>query len=236
MVATGRQVRYYWARMGGRRALRRHWLVAVVAAALLGCTPTSSASPEPVTPEPTEVAISCPHDLPVALVDGRLGYGLCMPAGWRDLGFNHAAWVEAFGDASELEGAFLSGNVDHVAVPLGPGDDDNVSHLSIDSSELGASDTLEDRRDAFVDGNVELGAKLLSSAIVELDGTRAARAALDFSEMQGSTSDGRLILYLVPTTSVLLSLQFTTDGKSLDEHEPVFDAMAATLQLQEPAR
>jgi len=221
-------------RMGGRRALRRIWLVAVAAAALLGCTPGSSASPEPASPEPTEVAIICPAALPVALTDERLGYGLCMPADWRELGFDHAAWTLAFGDEADLEGAFLSGNIDHVAVPLGRGDED-PAYLTIDGSELGPSDTLEERRDDFLDGNVELGAKLLSSGIVELDGIRAARAVLDFSGMQGSTGDGRLILYLVPMTSELLFLQFATDGQALDEHEPIFDAMAATFQLGEPA-
>ena len=222
--------------MGGGRTLRRHWLVAVVAAALLGCTPASSASPGPATPEPTEAAIRCPADLPVALVDEHSGYGLCMPAGWRDLGLDRAAWVEAFGDEiSELEIALRGGTLDHVAVPLGPGDDPDLTQLIIDSQELGASDTLEDVRDIFLDGNVELGAVLLSSEIVELDGTRVARAALDIGHMEGSTRDGRLILYLVPTASSLVYIRFMTIAETADVNVPIFDAMAATLQLEEPA-
>lgn len=104
--------------------------------------------------------------------------------------------------------------------------------LIIDSNELSASDTLEQRRDSFLDANVELGAKVLSSEIVQLDGIRAARAVLDISDMQGSKRDGLLILYLVPITSELLFIRFTTDAETAAQNEPIFDSIARSLEVE----
>ena len=244
--------------MGNWRASRRLGLAVLVAISLLGCKPTtgvptvstspaalgtpttalptaSTSATPPGTAGPSNVATGCPPDLPSILVDEQLHYRLCMPEGWRDLGFDRSAWIEAFGiEVTQLEIALRSGSIDHVAVSLGP-DDDDIASLLIDSPEYEASDTLEDRRDAFLDGNVELGADLLSSEIVDLDGVRAARAALDLSDMEGSTRDGLLILYLVPIRSELLFIRFTTDAETAGEYEPIFDAMAGTLDLDVPA-
>lgn len=245
--------------MGNKRSLLRLGLAVLIAISLVGCRPTTgvppvSTSPAPrgtlttalptastsATPRgtagPSDLATGCPPDLPAILVDEQLRYRLCMPDEWRDLGFDRSAWIEAFGDeVTQLETAVRSGNLDHVAVPLSPAGNNDFASLVIDSPELDASDTLEERRDAFLDANVELGADLLSSEIVDLDGVRAARAALDVSNMEGSTRDGLLILYLVPMSSDLLFLRFTSDAETAGEYESIFDAMAETFEVEDAA-
>lgn len=106
-------------------------LAGLMAISLIGCTPTTevptvSTSPAPsgtlstgpptisnsLAPNGTAgpgVASGCPHDLPSILVDEQLRYRLCMPEGWRDLGLDRSAWIEAFGaEGSQLE--HLSGS------------------------------------------------------------------------------------------------------------------------------
>lgn len=140
----------------------------------------------------------------------RHGSLVASPLTARHSHADHSAGIEAFGDeVTQLEIAVRSGNHDHVALPLSPAGNDDFASLVIDSPELDASDTLEERRDAFLDANVEPGADLFLSEIVDLDGVRAARAALDVSNVEGSTRDGLVILYLVPMSSDLLVLRFT---------------------------
>ncbi|MBI2781742.1 MAG: hypothetical protein HYX55_08110 [Chloroflexi bacterium] len=225
----------------------------MLATALLGCNPTTVGPVLPtslaqrdtstIAPTGTAAATSspdpagsgnatarCAPDLPSILVDKQLHYRLCMPQGWHDLGLDHAAWIDTFGsEATELEAFVRSGRLDHVVAAPGPA---RYAPLIIDSNELSASDTLEQRRDSFLDANVELGAKVLSSEIVQLDGIRAARAVLDISDMQGSKRDGLLILYLVPITSELLFIRFTTDAETAAQNEPIFDSIARSLEVE----
>ena len=242
------------------RASRREPVVLAVlmAISLQGCMPTTevptvSTSPAlsgtPTTRPPTvstslaptgaagqSFGDACPPDLPSILVDEQLRYRLCMPDGWRDLGLDRSAWIEAFGvEVTELEVALRSGRIDHVVASLPPSEHLDFAPLVIDSSQFQASDSLEDRRDAFLDGNVELGAVLLSSEIVDLGGVRAARAILDVSDMEGVTRDGLRILYLVPITSELLFISFTATAESAREYEPIFDAIADSIDLGFPA-
>jgi hypothetical protein len=233
-------------------------LAVVIAIAIMGCTHTTevpegftsaapsgtpTAGPSTVTPSvapagtagPSDVAGGCPTDLPSILVDQRVRYRLCMPEGWRDLGLDRSAWIEAFGtEGTPLEIALRGGTIDHVVASLPPADHLAFAPLVIDSQPFEASETLEDRRDTFLNASIELGAVLLSSDLVDLDGVRAARAALDVSAMEGSTRDGLLFLYLVPVRSELLFIRFTTEAESAREYEPIFDAIAGTLDLGVP--
>jgi hypothetical protein len=228
--------------MRDRRASRRLGLAVVVAISLFACTPTTelptaSASPSPLgTAGPTDVGSDCPGDLPSALVDERLGYRTCMPRAWRDLQPNDPAWDEVLGGKFlEMQRAVGGGLIDHFAVPLDPAADDVDAILVIHSQEVEASETLEVVRDRFVDSHVEIGGELLSSEIVEVGGTRAARVVFDDSNVDAATRDGQLIAFILKIESSAVYFEFTSDIALADEYGPIFDAMAETIEVENAA-
>jgi hypothetical protein len=59
---------------------------------------------------------------------------------------------------------------------------------------------------------------------------------LDPGAVEGSTREPRLLLYLVPATSDLLFIRFATQASTAAAFEPIFDAMAATIQFEGSGR
>jgi hypothetical protein len=228
--------------MGDRRASRRLGLAVAVAISLFGSTPTTGLPTTPASPTPgdtagpTDVGSGCPKDLPAALVDEALGYRLCMPESWRDLRLNDPAWDQVLGGKFlEMQRAVGGGRIDHFAVPLDPATDDVDAILVIHSQEVEAAETLEDIRDQFVDSHVEIGGELVSSEIVEVGGTRAARVVFDLSNVDAATRDGQLIAYLLKIEPSAVYFEFTSDIALADEYEPIFDAMAETIEIADAA-